>query len=72
METMFTDEDWQVIGTANMNELYYSRHDCREAGGRSWMHYYQRNCRDCKERVPDSIQTVLRLLVATGIESDRV
>ncbi|KKK54741.1 hypothetical protein LCGC14_3081640 [marine sediment metagenome] len=71
MNTMFTDKDWQVIGAANMNELYYARHDCRP-GDRSWMCYWQRNCADCDERVPDSIQTVLRLLVATGIESDRV
>ena len=72
METLFTDYEWQVICAANMNELYYARHDCRPAGDRSWMCYWQRNCADCDERVPDSIQTVLRLLVATGIESDRV
>lgn len=64
MNTMFTDKDWQVIGAANMNELYYARHDCLPAGDRSWMCFWQRNCTDCDERVPDSIQTVLRLMIA--------
>ena len=72
METMFTDADWQVIGAANMNELYYARHDCMQPGDRAWMSFWQRNCTDCDERVPDSIQTVLRLLVPTNELSERV
>ena len=77
MNTMFTDKDWQVIGRSitearDMNELYYAQHDCMNPGDRAWMSYWQRNCADCDERVPDSIQTVLRLLVATGMHSDRV
>ena len=72
METLFTNADWQVIGAAEMSELYYARHDCMNPGDRAWMCYFERNCADCNERIPDSIQTVLRLLVATGIESDRV
>lgn len=66
MNTMFTDGSWQIIGTANMNDLFYSRHDCRQAGDRSWMCFWERNCTDCDERVPESVQTVLRLLVGTN------
>ncbi len=71
LETLFTDSKWQVIGSRNMNELYYARHDCMEPGDRAWMCYFQRHCTDCDEIVPDSIQTILRLLVLTG-RSDKV
>lgn len=72
METLFTDEKWQVISAKKMNELFYARHDCQLPGDRAWMCFWQRNCTDCEERVPDNIQTILRLLVGLETQSEKV
>ena len=66
LNTLFKEKDWQVITAGDsqrdLDELYYSRHDCLPAGDRAWMDTNQRKCNNCGDIVPNAIQTILTLL----------
>ncbi|KKK96017.1 hypothetical protein LCGC14_2666990 [marine sediment metagenome] len=61
IHTIFKDKDWEIIGHNYEFELkypYYIQH----ANCVTWIHSGQIICKNCKDTVPDSVQTLITLL----------
>lgn len=56
------DNDWDIVTSDAHNYGHYARHSCENPGDRWWMSIDEKECRGCKERVPDHIKTILVLL----------
>lgn len=68
IEVVYEDGDWQILGhdyTFNLSYPFYAQHQACAPHTKGLMDWDHRTCYDCGEIVPDSIQTILYLLVAT-------
>lgn len=64
VEFIKIEKDWDIVFASSvcLQQQFYSRHDCLEPGNRIWQELDRRQCTECGEPVPDSVQGLLTLL----------
>ena len=71
MDVLFEEDNWQIVKPSDnmrypsdaLRYPYYSRHYCNVGGFTPWRDWDVRTCNYCKVAVPDSIQTLLWILI---------